>query len=214
MKTIYCISGLGADERAFSHLVMEGYNVICLPWLTPLSKETITGYATRMRQGITTENPVLMGLSFGGMMSIEIAKQLPVEKLILISSVKSRREMPWWMKLSGILKLNRVVPLRSFKITEPIQNYFIGVTNQEDRQMVADYRKNASQVYINWAVNEVLRWHNDKLPERLFHVHGDNDKIFPIQNLKPTHVIKGGGHLMIMNKAPEINTALKEILAS
>ena len=35
----------------------------------------------------TSRNPILIGLSFGGMMCIEIAKLIPVEKVILISSI-------------------------------------------------------------------------------------------------------------------------------
>jgi len=160
------------------------------------------------------KKPVLMGLSFGGMVSIEIAKLLPVDKVILISSVKSRKEMPWWMKAAGTLRLNKIFPMRSYKITEPIQNRFIGVTNREDLEMVVNYRKNAPQEYIDWAVNEILKWRNQWVPPKIFHVHGDADKIFPIGNLVPTHIIKEGGHFMIMNKAPEVNAALNQILAS
>ncbi|MEP7144418.1 MAG: alpha/beta hydrolase [Ferruginibacter sp.] len=214
MKTIYCISGLGADNRAFSRLKPDGYQIVCLPWLTPLLNESITAYATRMSKAITADNPVLMGLSFGGMMSIEIAKLLPAEKVILISSIKSRNELPRWMKAAGTLRLNRIFPMRSTKLTEPIQNRFIGISSTEDIEMVRSYRKNAPQVYLDWAINEVLRWRNEWQPPTLFHVHGDADKIFPINNLAPTHIIKEGGHFMIMNKAAEVNAALQQILAS
>ncbi|MEO5893797.1 MAG: alpha/beta hydrolase [Ferruginibacter sp.] len=214
MKTIYCISGLAADERAFSRLKAEGYKITCLPWLKPFPNEAIKDYALRMSKPITAEKPILMGLSFGGMMSIEIAKLLPVEKVILISSVKSRKEMPRWMKAAGFLRLNKIFPMRSYRITEPIQNRFIGVTSADDMEMVRSYRKNAPADYLDWAINEVLKWRNDWQPPNVFHVHGDADRIFPINNLTPTHVIKKGGHFMIMNKAAEVNVALNQILAS
>lgn len=214
MKTIYCISGLGADERAFSRLKVEGYDLICLPWLTPLQKETITAYATRMSKGINAENPILMGLSFGGMMSIEISKLIPVEKVILISSIKSNKELPRWMKLAGSLKLNRILPMRSSRLTEPIQNRFIGITLPEEIEMVRSYRRNAPQVYMDWAINEVLNWRNDIQPAPIYHVHGDADRIFPVNNLSPTYIIKDGGHFMIMNKAKEVNQALHKILST
>ncbi|MBK7885618.1 MAG: hypothetical protein IPJ81_18875 [Chitinophagaceae bacterium] len=79
-QTIYCISGLGADERVFTKINIEGYQLKVIPWLTPLRNETLPQYATRMRSNIEEENPVMMGLSFGGMVSIEIAKQIPVKK--------------------------------------------------------------------------------------------------------------------------------------
>lgn len=214
MKTIYCISGLGADERAFSRLKIKGYQITCLPWLKPEPKETITEYATRMSKSITDENPVLLGLSFGGMMSIEIAKLYPVEKVILISSIKSGKELPRWMKLAGTFRLNKILPMRSSKLTEPFQNRFIGITTPDEIALVRSYRRNAPQEYMDWAINEVLKWRNEWQPPTLFHVHGDADKIFPINNLAPTHIIKNGGHFMIMNKAEEVNAALENILTA
>lgn len=214
MKTIYCISGLGADERAFSRLHVDGYQFVCLPWLTPLPKENIASYATRMSKGITTEKPILMGLSFGGMMSIEIARQIPVDKIIQVSSIKSDKELPRWMKLAGALRLNKMLPMRSYKITEPIQNRFIGITLPEEIEMVRSYRKNAPQVYMDWAINEVLNWRNNWQPPAIYQVHGDADRIFPIYNMSPDYTIKNGGHFMIMNKAAEVNEALQRILAN
>ena len=212
MKTIYCISGLGADERAFSRLQVEGYTIVCLPWLAPLPKETITDYATRMRAGIKEENPILMGLSFGGMMSIEISKQIPVRKLILVSSIKSVQELPRWMKTVGFFRLNRILPMRPFKFIEPIQNRNLGITTKEEIELVRSYRRNASPLYMEWAINQVLNWRNSWKPEAVYHVHGDADRLFPIRYIAPTHVIKGGGHFMIMNRAAEVNEILKNIL--
>ena len=212
MKTIYCISGLGADERAFSRLKVEGYTVTCLPWLTPLPKESIAAYATRMSEGIREEKPILMGLSFGGMMTIEIAKQITVEKIILVSSIKCVDELPAWMKAVGMLRLNRIFPMRSNKFTEAIQNRNLGITSPEEKEMVRSYRLNAPQKYIDWAINEVLNWRNNWFPTEIYHVHGDADRLFPIRKVSPTHVIKGGGHFMIMNKAAEVSAALSQIL--
>lgn len=212
MKTIYCISGLGADERAFSRLQIHGYTLVNLPWLLPIANETIAQYAKRMSVGITEENPVLMGLSFGGMMSIEIAKFLSVNKVILISSIKSLNELPFWMTGAGRLRLNKLFSMQSYKILEPIQNRFLGVTDAEEIAIVRNYRKNAPVVYTNWAINEILNWRNNWQPPVVFHIHGDNDKMFPIKKVSPTHVVKGGGHFMIMNKAAEISRLINEIV--
>ncbi len=72
---IYCISGLGADQRIFSQL----------------------------------------GVSFGGMMAVEIAKYYPAATVILVSSIGSRRALPWWMRTCGRLGLNRLMPGRPGK---------------------------------------------------------------------------------------------------
>lgn len=212
MKTIYCISGLGADERAFSALHIEGFTLKVLAWIHPGKKETLEHYAFRMRKQIKESNPLLMGLSFGGIVSIEIAKQQPVQKIILISSIKTRHELPGWMKIVAKTRVNKIYPMRGNKITEPLQNYFLGATSKEEKEMARAYRKNANPDYTNWAVNEVLNWKNEWQHPGLIHIHGSKDKIFPIKNIKADAVIKDGGHFMILNRADEISRLINSIL--
>src|SRR5688500_13870597 len=116
MRHIYCLSGFGADEKVFSKLTFPGYDIHYVKWNIPERNESLEAYAKRLIEQIRHTNPVLIGLSFGGMMCIEIARQVPVEKIILISSIKSFRERPFWMKLSGKLKLNKIFPMRSFRL--------------------------------------------------------------------------------------------------
>src|SRR5882724_23441 len=102
-EVIYCISGLGADEKIFANLQLQGYELRHIPWLTPHKNEKINAYARRMAASIQHESPLLIGVSFGGMVAIEIARHMPVRKLILISTIKSTGEMPPWMKMAGAL---------------------------------------------------------------------------------------------------------------
>lgn len=214
MKTIYCISGLGADEKAFSKLRIKGFELKIIHWLMPQPAESLEHYAGRMRMGIKEEEPILMGLSFGGMVCIEIAKQIPVKKIILISSIRSAKELPIWMKTVAALKLHKVIPLKSTKLTEPLQNRFLGVTNEEDRTVAANYRRTVDNTYINWAVNQALNWKNNWQHPDIYHIHGDDDKIFPIKNIKANYTIKNGGHFMIMNRADEVSNCINHILES
>lgn len=187
--------------------------MVHLPWLLPLKNETIEQYAKRMSENIPEEKPILIGLSFGGMMSIEIAKHLPTEKVILISSVKSYKEMPGWMKMAGRLKLNKLVPMRPYKFFEPIQNYNLGATTPEEKEMARTFRQNVSQQYLDWAISQVLNWKNDWQPSSLYHIHGNADKLFPVKKVKAGYVVNDAGHLMIMNKAKEVSHYLNTILA-
>lgn len=212
MNNIYCISGFGADERVFSKLNFEGNRVHFIPWLLPEKKERIADYARRMAEKIHHENPVLLGLSFGGMMCIEVAKFIGTRKVILISSIKSLNEVPLWMKLAGKTQLNKIFPLRSFRLFEPIQNYNLGIENKKELQLVREFRKNIGQQYTNWAANEILNWKNTWQPENIFHIHGSKDHMFPIRNIKTKYIIPGGGHFMVMNRAEKVNEMLGSIL--
>jgi len=214
MKPIYCISGLGTDEKIFINLQKHGHELKFIPWLRPHKKESLDKYAKRMAQSIKDEFPVLLGVSFGGMIGIEIAKQMPVQKLIIISSIKSVKEMPRWMKLAGTLQLNKILPTRSYKFSEKIDNNRLGVTNKEEREFVRAYRKSADPVYLSWAIDKVVNWKNDWQPDNLVHIHGDKDRIFPIKKISPTYIVKEGTHMMIYNRAKDISKFIERELRS
>ena len=211
-KTIYCISGLGTDEKIFKNLSLEGFQLKYISWLKPLKGERIQAYASRMALSISHTKPILLGVSFGGMVGIEIAKQMKVEKLIIVSSIKSANELPRWMRVAGKMKLNKVLPTKSYKFTEKIDNNRIGVTTDEERAMVKAYRKAADPHHLEWAINEVLNWKNEWEPENTIHIHGDHDKIFPIKKTRPTHIIKDGTHMIIYNRASEIGKYIEEVI--
>lgn len=212
MKHIYCISGFGADERIFSHLNFGDNDVHFIQWKIPLPKETLVDYVARMAEEIVHPNPILTGVSFGGMVSIEIAKSIPVEKIILISSVKNFHEMPLLMRLAGKSKINKLVPLKPYSFLEPIENYNLGITNEEEKILAKEYRKNINPLYLDWAINEIVNWKNDWRPANLFHIHGSKDRIFPLKNIRADFVVPDGGHFMLMNKSESVNEILKEII--
>lgn len=212
MSHIYCISGFGADERVFSKLDFKHHIFHYIPWLEPQQKEDIEHYARRMSKKIHHDSPVLVGLSFGGIISIEIAKIINTSKVILISSVKSFHEIPLWMRLSAKLKLDKLVPLKSFALIEPIENYNLGIENQDELKLVKEYRKNIGQHYTNWATHQIINWKNEWKPANLFHIHGSKDHIFPLKRIKADYVIKDGGHFMIMNRAEKVNEIIIKIL--
>ncbi|HEY1212932.1 MAG TPA: alpha/beta hydrolase [Bryobacteraceae bacterium] len=211
----YCISGLGADERIFSRLELPGVRLRPLPWLSPAPHEPIGDYADRMRVGIEGERPLLMGVSFGGMMSIEIAKKIPGARVILVSSVREHSQIPSWIKLGG-----RVYPpwlnprvRHPRKLMSFAENYFIGVESAEDSRLVAEFQNKVDRQFLYWAIHTIARWRNRWAPPSLYHIHGGKDRMFPIPKVQPTHIIPTGGHLMVFNRAPEVSKALRGILA-
>lgn len=212
MKTIYCISGLGADERAFSKLKIEGYELQVIRWLQPGANETIESYASRMRSAIKEDNPVLMGLSFGGMLCTEIAKQIPVKKIILVSSIRCSKELPFWMKAVAALRLHKIFPLRSTKFTQPFQNRMLGAETAEERSLAAIFRKEVGLPFTKWAIHQAITWKNNWQHPSVYQIHGDNDHMFPIRYCKPDQVIPQGGHFIIMNRATEVSSFVNSIL--
>ncbi|RPD42236.1 alpha/beta fold hydrolase [Chitinophaga barathri] len=214
-KHIYMISGMGADERVFRRLTFpEGYDVHYLPWINPLGNdEPIGEYAARLARRILHPNPVLLGLSFGGMMSIEIAKQLPVEKVIIVSSVKHKQELPPYYNGMARMLLRNLPDRLLFGNRQHIVRLFMQSGSEEEVQLLKDYMQKKDFRYMRWALATVLSWENEWVPPSMVHIHGSSDRPFPRRYVKPTHTIVKGGHFMVMNRAPEISRIIERELA-
>jgi pimeloyl-ACP methyl ester carboxylesterase len=101
MTTIHCISGIGADERVFHRLSLPGFRLKHIKWILPDKKDTISTYAQKLLPQIEEENPVLLGVSFGGMVAVEMARLIPVSHIFLVYSAKTRFEIPFYYRWHG-----------------------------------------------------------------------------------------------------------------
>ncbi len=214
MKNIYLFSGLGADERAFQLLDFTNYNITHITWIMPNDEETISRYATRILNQINTAQPILIGLSFGGMVAVEVAKQIKIEKVILISSAKNRYEVPWYFRAAGFLNLHKLLPLKLMKKTNPIANWFFGASNNFEKNLLKEILNDTDIHFLKWAINEIVKFKNETIVENLFHIHGANDKILPLRYVQPDFKVEAGGHFMVLNKVEEINEIIRSIINS
>lgn len=204
-KAIYIFSGLGADERVFQFINFFDHKPVFINWIDPLPKETIESYAARISSKITAPNPVLIGLSFGGIMAVEVAKIIKPEKVILISSVQSKKEIPFVYKLAGALKLNKLMPATLMKKVNFITRWLFGIKSDAEKKNATD------PVFLSWAINKILTWKNKSKTENLIRIHGTADRLFPSYKNADV-IVKDGGHLMVLNKSAEISQILKGLL--
>jgi pimeloyl-ACP methyl ester carboxylesterase len=212
-KKIYLISGLGADERIFEFLDLGDCEPIHINWIEPRQNETIKDYALRLRVQIETEKPVILGVSFGGMIATEIAKQIDYEQVILISSAKTKNEIPILYRLFGQINLHRFIPIKLFKQANFVTYWFFGMKTKAEKKLLKSILTDTNSSFLKWAINSILKWDNEYQITRLIQIHGSEDKILPKQNIiKVDYEIDKGGHLMIYNRANEINQILRRIL--
>ena len=180
-------------------------------WLKPLPGESLESYAARYIPQITSEKPVLVGYSFGGMIALELLKVLPESKIILISSVKTRKEIPFYIRLAGMLRLYKFITLsRVLKIRGLVPFFF--EAKREEKDLVVDMLKKTDPVVFKWAMEKLCTWKNRKVPAEIVHVHGTRDKILPYRCVKCNYPVQGGGHLMILNRAGELSELLKRVI--
>ena len=212
MKTLYVFSGLGADERVFHKIDFGNCAVVFIKWIAPLKNERIESYALRITQQITIANPILVGLSFGGMMAVEVAKHIATEKIIIISSAKCKNEIPFYFRLAGKLGIANVIPSKSLIKINKFTNWFFSNRTPEDKKMLSAILRDTDPVFLKWAIVKIANWQNKTMHQNLFHIHGNADRILPFKYVTCNEIIKDGAHLMIVNKAAEISTKLHMLI--
>lgn len=211
-KELYIFSGLGADERVFQRLDFSGFSTTFIKWIIPVDSETIEHYATRLLDQISSAKPILIGLSFGGLIAVEVAKQIETEKVILIASAKTKQEIPFYYHFVGQLGLHKHLPTRLLKSSNFITNWFFGTGSTFDRQLLKQILHDTDPTFLKWAIDKVVNWTNQTQTKSLFHIHGTNDRILPLSFVKCDVVVENGGHLMTLNKPDELNVIIRQQL--
>ncbi|MFN0082098.1 MAG: alpha/beta fold hydrolase [Ferruginibacter sp.] len=214
MKNIYVISGLGADERVFYKTDFANNNVVFLKWVLPEKNESIENYSLRLTKKIVHKNPILVGLSFGGMMAMEVAKHITTEKIILISSAKTRHELPPFYRAVGKINLQKIIPSFFLLRANVFSNWAFSNRTLDDKKMLDSMMRETDIVFLKWAIDKILHWQNTTVYKNVVHIHGKKDRILPFKNIRTSSVIENGAHLMIITQAEEVNAILKEILLS
>ena len=126
---IYFMPGLAASPKIFENLAfdLDSYTLHYLNWIAPQSSdEDISSYACRLSAQIKEKNPVLIGVSFGGIIVQELASYVHPKKVIIISSVKHHEELPKRFKLAKLTKIYKVFPTKVIENFEDYLGFFIG----------------------------------------------------------------------------------------
>ena len=205
--------GMAASPKIFEYLKLpKNFEIHLLSWIPPLKDESLTNYAKRMCKRVVHKNPILLGVSFGGILVQEMAKHIFVKKIVIISSIKAKEELPLPMIVAKRTNVHKLLPT---KLIEDIEYLTIFAFGKGIKKRVALYQKYLSErnsEYLNWAINALVNWDQNKFSDKLIHIHGDSDTVFPVKNLiNPYFKIKGG-HAVIITESIWFNRELPAML--
>lgn len=209
---VYFISGLGADERVFQFLDLSKIEHQFIHWNEPHKKEDISSYCERLIEQIDiSQEVILIGISFGGIIAQEISKIINCKKVIIISSVKSVDEFSWQLKLASKLQLHKLAPLWFLTLSNKLTaDYYFGIESKAESILLHQIIKDTDPKFLVWAIDQIMNWKNEVYPENLVHIHGSSDRIFPIKYIKNVITLPKSGHFMIVNRFAKIEQLIFE----
>jgi pimeloyl-ACP methyl ester carboxylesterase len=211
---VYFMPGLAASVAIFERINLpeDQFEMVFLEWEIPLEKETLAEYAKRMATKIKHENPVLIGVSFGGILVQEMAGFIGVRKVIIISSVKTNLEFPRRMIVAKNTKAYKLIPLSLVQNIESLAKFSFGKKVNQRLKLYEKFLSVRDKRYLDWAIEQVVLWNRTVVDQNVIHIHGDLDDVFPIKYIKNCIVVTGGTHIMILNKYKWLNTNLPSII--
>ena len=211
---VYLMPGLAASTAIFERIILpeDTFETHLLEWEIPMNNESLTDYAKRIAEKIQHPNPVLIGVSFGGILVQEMAKHIDARKVIIISSVKSNLEFPRRLKIAKTTKAYKLIPMNLIVNIESLAKFSFGEKVNQRLKLYEKFLSVRDIRYLNWAVEQLVLWDRTVADENVIHIHGEVDDIFPVKNIKNCIVVKGGTHIMILNKYKWLNENLPSII--
>lgn len=211
---IYFVPGLAAGKEIFENIKLPEniFKIHFIEWKIPQNRESISDYAKRMASEVTKENAVLIGVSFGGVMVQEMSAFLNLKKLIIISSIKTKFELPLRITIARKTLAYKLVPTKLILSADDLSKFAIGKKTKKRLELYQQYLSVRDEKYLDWAIENMVCWNRETADENVIHIHGDKDFVFPIDKIKNCTIIEGGTHIMILNRFKWFNEHLPEII--
>lgn len=211
---VYCMPGLAANPTIFEYIELpeDKFKIHWLDWLIPKAKEGLEDYTRRLSQRIDHENPVLIGVSFGGIIVQEMSQMIKARRVIIISSVKCRAELPRRMRFASYTKAFKILPTSLAGHVDYFEKIAVGDFARKRAKLYKKYMSVSDVAYLDWAIENMVCWKQEEPIKGVVHIHGDKDIIFPYKYIGDCITVPGGTHVMIVNRFRWFNEHLEEII--
>src|SRR6056297_1770751 len=204
---VYFMPGMAANSSIFEYIKLpeDQFKIHYLDWALPEKGMNIISYAEKMCTLITHKDPVLLGVSFGGVLVQEMAKIIAVRKVIIVSSVKSKNELPKKMLFARYTSIHKLLPTGLVNNVELLAKYAFGETVTKRLHLYEKYLSVRDKYYIDWSIDQIVNWNQLVPPKNVVHIQGERDAVFPMVNIKDCITVKNGTHTMIIHRAKWFN---------
>jgi|SRR5579859_3100854 len=206
------IPGLGADGRLFYHQQKLFENSITPPWLPPQKNESLADYAHRWSTHLKLKpGCCLVGVSFGGMVALEMAHWVKPKAVLLIGSCRSPSSIPSALRTAGSIPRWPVLGKILAQIFPFGRGWFLGARTKDQQDLLMQMFLESPNRFLAWTVGAIRGWGGFKGDfTKIHHIHGDEDHLIPIKNVRPDQVVKGGGHTINLTHPRQVNEFIKK----
>ena len=215
--TLLLFPGLGADPRVFEPQRALPFSLELGTWPEPESRgETLAHYSHRVADAIgSLDNLYVGGVSLGAMVALEAAKLLNARGVILIGGCTAGRQIS--RSFRSVLQMGAAMPARFIRpslLLAPLAFKTFERLSREHRRLMTRVLREHSPEQIRWSCRAILDWECCALaPDVPVHaIHGQEDEIIPLANVRADCVLPGGKHLINLQRWEEVNRFIRGVL--
>ena len=214
--TIYWIPGMCADAKIFEPYIkdLSNFQHKVFNWYEPKSlNQDLSSYSDYFVSEIVDENPIIVGVSFGGLVALKMAKKVSFSKIILLSSMANYQAKPFLFKALHKMGLARIVSYLCASNLERFLTFYYGKKYSKQKKLYDTFLPYRNKKYLFWAFIQNIIWMGKtNLSPNLYSIHGENDEIFPIGQNHYDHLVEKASHVMIVTHQKTIKKQIKEIV--
>jgi pimeloyl-ACP methyl ester carboxylesterase len=210
---VYFFPGLGADESLARFHHLPGHDVEWVRWPRRIA-DTWDGFV----HDLLEENPIeegaaFIGISFGGMAALQLARKRP-RGVILLGSCRSSRAITPSLRL--FKPLVPCLPGFLFNVDllhRPLAAIYFGIRSREHLDLLFAMGRKLSPGQFRALNSLALRFDAGDLPGLpIYSLHGSEDRMILAQREKRDAIVAGAGHLVSMTHPDIVNQQLLEWL--
>lgn len=207
------LPGLGGDSRLFGPQRAAFPELVVPSWIEPERNEPLAEYAARFAKVVDPGRACFVGgVSFGGVVALEVASHLATRECYLFGSIRDPKEIPTRLRFFRSISNLVMVP----KWLSPLALRCGGRWLNPSVRGALHQFKDADDRFLRWAAKAILTW----VPSagidrvRVVQIHGDRDWVFPIGHTSADKTVAGAGHLVSLTHADEVNQFVRERMSA
>ncbi len=219
MAQLLLLPGIGANHLLFSKTLKAFPEAQVPEWQIPLPRESLAAYAKRWAPSFSNGPYALVGMSFGGMVALELSKWVNTQSVVLLSSCwKTRAIMTRFRVLE---QMSRWVP--DAVVRHGVRTLGAPVTAKRqavppaERDLLVQMSRELNLPFARWACFAASTWQFDLTTEEnrpypVLALHGRKDRVIPLVEEPWVDVVEDGRHLLPLTHPDRVNEIIRRAL--